>query len=1055
MAFPDTCFAVQITAASPAEADDATVGLIDSNFRWVTGRPGFTAGTPPSGEKPGDVWYEGILNQPEDFGPAVRMIDITTAGGYGTLQGIKFSIDNTAQYGGITFSDYLETNDIFLANRTVKVYAVIAGVFTQLWAGVVSDMSWDELSFTFACESDYKRIHKNLPARTIDAQSFGRADNKVIGTPIPVCFGYVQHARLLNLDGRPDAINLSGTTDLRVSAATQYVNVSGAFYLRMKTPSASFAVNAFAGKMLHCIKGSEQSVYILSSLATGGSGSTAYTDLYLDMPLSGTFVAYTSPPTDTTWWFEVIENGSTYAPSDIALTKIFERDGITKRKVVEYYESDAGEYNNIWELVRDDVLNADYRYKTPYITLMSNSRDLIRGGGAGFISGEGATDAKGNIRFAPQFTYTGATMVSIPIVPVAIGSSARAWQVLRYMYGGDQIAVPLVSAGLSVPSDFTSKVIDRSRATSSIIASTFPSTDHIHYFDVQFPKDKLSGSLDELYLLFDADVTCTAFLTVKVYVYKLDPFGVVYGSKILDFTYGTGPGTTEMNFLPDDYYAGGGDLNGETSLAQTTSTSYRPVIEEMKLAVASVSDISDVSGGARFRLEVRYQNVLPQSVSVAYKQIGFVAKTAAAFRSWDIYAAVLSSIGANVYNAFYSILQTYDGIAAGNIDYTGITDKRAAGWPVGRQVMDRKNSVDYITELARQSFVGVFPTRTGKLGLKAFREFSTAVKAFGPSNIIAGTISKFEKTPNDDVYNEFDIQYAWDDGRKKFMRSLGIANVDDPGGTGFPTELASTGTDTNVVYDTMTITQMTGSDTWVAAIAISAGDPTWAVEGVFVSFSPGQAWADFKYARVNKKLGSGPWAVWLDLDGFPGAQGSGFTTGIITAHSTGVRKWTTYTPGISDYQLGKDMWTVCHNSYLHTLTKRKAPDELSKCYWYPDCDAFAEIAGNNAALEYLKELVSWSTRQKDVAQFAAPLRDSMTLELLDFCTFTDAKFTNGDTRQGYITMIKHDVASCQTVIEVILEPADIETVGGIIETGSAPDTITETGSATDTITEGV
>jgi hypothetical protein len=113
-----------------------------------------------------------------------------------------------------------------------------------------------------------------------------------------------------------------------------------------------------------------------------------------------------------------------------------------------------------------------------------------------------------------------------------------------------------------------------------------------------------------------------------------------------------------------------------------------------------------------------------------------------------------------------------------------------------------------------------------------------------------------------------------------------------------------------------------------------------------------------------------------------------------------------------------------------------------------------EEGDNDTAHRYLKELVTWDTRQKDVVEYAIPLTTAnMSRELLDIIAFSDVKYTNGATRTGYITKIKYDLKGRRIWLELMLEPTDIATDTMIYETGTAPTIYTETGAATQ-ITEG-
>jgi hypothetical protein len=133
----------------------------------------------------------------------------------------------------------------------------------------------------------------------------------------------------------------------------------------------------------------------------------------------------------------------------------------------------------------------------------------------------------------------------------------------------------------------------------------------------------------------------------------------------------------------------------------------------------------------------------------------------------------------NVYDAFIHILEDYDGIPKGLIDYGNLPTTRK-NWHVGRTLTDRKNSVDYLNELCAHSFVAMFPTRNGKRGLRAFDYSSslTPVAVHDFSVIGRDSIESYEKTDISQLFNNFLLQYNYDQGAGQFIRNFIVANVD-------------------------------------------------------------------------------------------------------------------------------------------------------------------------------------------------------------------------------------------------------------------------------------
>jgi len=132
----------------------------------------------------------------------------------------------------------------------------------------------------------------------------------------------------------------------------------------------------------------------------------------------------------------------------------------------------------------------------------------------------------------------------------------------------------------------------------------------------------------------------------------------------------------------------------------------------------------------------------------------------------------------SVYGTFRHILEQYDNIPAANIDYYNLAAERS-DWLVSRNITVRKSSFDYLRELCNHSFVSIVPTRAGLRRLTAWLEDASTPFAFSESNIIRGSLRGVKYTPLSKVFTSYNVQYAWDDGLKKFAKSYTIAKVDE------------------------------------------------------------------------------------------------------------------------------------------------------------------------------------------------------------------------------------------------------------------------------------
>ena len=407
----------------------------------------------------------------------------------------------------------------------------------------------------------------------------------------------------------------------------------------------------------------------------------------------------------------------------------------------------------------------------------------------------------------------------------------------------------------------------------------------------------------------------------------------------------------------------------------------------------------------------------------------------------------------NVYHAARHILTTYDKLPSSEINFNNLQAERGY-WKVGRQVEKRKRSNEYLRELARQSFIGIYPTRKGKRGLKAWREDRTIVATHDESKI--EKILKFEKTPISKVYNDFTINFDHNPGRDKFNKSLFITKTDNLGNAGFPAELASTGADIAFALPGICTSVRLLLNTYGFAVFVS--DPSsWAALGGSVSFDDGTG-NRFLFGTI-KAIDASSKTVYFSIVNTFSMPIQTFTTGTFYSNGTAIQKWKTYVGGLNDYATGKAWWTICNESYDRTLTVNPLPRELGDCFWFPDNEDFGAGSGgsNNAAFYLLQHFVEWTTRQKYVTEYVLPINAAnIQLELFDPINFNDQKYTNNVNLIGWITKIKivPNEKKPRMIVELMLEPIDIITDDLIIETGIAADTITESGTQTDTITEG-
>lgn len=1047
-----THYAIQIDMTDLTTDTDASRGLYAGFFRWVTDRPNYDGVTViPTGDNEGDVWGEGIIINRNRISPVDRLINVNRSGDYGSLSGFNLAIDNTSDFGAdpAGFDDYLLTNGYEIINRPVKVYCIIDDVFYQIWGGVVSETNYNEKIYQFVGKDIFESAHKPMPPAEIVLQKYPGADADNIGKNIPIVFGDVLRTELLNISGKsaPQVIGFTSISDEEtdVTAATEY-GVDGTTdqpYLLIKTPFYDFPDGYFVDTGVYYLtvfKGDDQSLLIVGSdETTNPDTASATTKIYLGKKLTETVTnfnlnnAYSGTPvSDDVWFFRIYQFDAFYLLSDKAIHSFFQddRNNLDFRR----WNKDRLTFDPIPELINTFDNTENNKYEAPNISILNNQIDI-----------------------------EGDFIRLIPIFPESVSFVS-----LDYSPGGATIT----TNEFGVESD--ERLVDLDRSTSlSIVSATNLNSIDLNY-DVVFPETFVIDDLDELFVCFDIEIGLFSpgGTTQFRWGYSfLDAFeqGFILGSTY-DYPEGLSSDPLILNGLPDEYYRQG-NLNGESSDFEKEVNS---VFLSTIFKVTDIDSFKKAVASKRFRL--RFNPGSPTTgndiKSLKLKQIGFYGSQKLNVIKDKLYIkskgeTVDGDETNNVRTAIKHILETYDEIDSSRIDY-GNLDLYSTrdSWIVGRQVTERKLSSVYLKELAAQSFVGIYPDRYGKRHTKSFLDDLTNIWTHADDNgtIIKGSISKFEATPINELYNDFRIEYDWNPGLEQFNKSIFITNTDartevDPYNATFPTETESISTDTDYTAPA-DFTQVRVKKGAVAILTMTADPTNWATVGEKVSFDDG-AGNSFSYGTIIGTKNGVSKEVSVEIQVRNEIASGTYTTGTITSHAGAVVKWTTWVGGINDYETAKGYWEICYNSWLKTQTVNKLPVELGKCHWFIDPALYngtGESSDASAAHKLLENLISWSTRQKFRAVYSIPItKQNIQIDLLDVVSFKDQKYTNGDFLDGYVEKIKVDPVNDRINLEVILKPADLETfppgVDLIIETGSAPDTYTESGSNPNTVTE--
>jgi hypothetical protein len=781
----------------------------------------------------------------------------------------------------------------------------------------------------------------------------------------------------------------------------------------------------FKGKSLrHTLDGDGQVVKIASSGVTVfdaafGSNTMA---ILLESELSQEPIIYnqTDVQTDTKYsWIEIFDFTSLYVVSNDSINS-FENSPGGNSAYIQAWDKDQEEFFNISEIL--DLFSITDISLTGYPGIKALSK---------------VSDYEGN--FAKLFSF-------LPNKVTFMGSSSRYGVAVESASDFGEIGDPLPN------------LIDGDISTTNQMnlyrTNTGFTIDQI-FLEVEAPKDLNKIDYEKIYILADFDGTLDVASTdphPNIAWASIDSLGFVRNFKLsasFDGEAFTGGDTKEVRSLPGTHY--------------NLDTGNTAQFEQAK-------DALDGSGfydnSIMFRAFPNQHVIISWVINPAVasnmvlklREISFIAEQNVNIVNNDVFAKVKGEEFSgeetdNVYNIIRSILQTYDGVT--DFAYNNLEAERRA-WKAGRQLLDRKSSFEYLKEIARQGFIGIYPTRLGERGFKAFREDVDFNKVFASDNfnVLKDSITRYELSDINLVYNEFQINYEQNLADKTFGQSLWIKKADE---SAFPGEFVSTGTDTSRSFTDCTITERPDGSFY--AVFTFGADPTWAASGDTVSLDDSAAGIGrIVFGTIFDKTATQIQVNFTNTEGL--ANGANTSTGTLWSHSTSVQSWKTFVGGFTGYNRAEELWDVCHESYLRTGVIRPLPASLGNCKWYIEESNFNVGApgDSSTAHKYLAMLVEWTTRQKEIAEFAIPLTAGhVILEILTPMIFRDQKYTNGTNRQGYITKLKIDPPRDRIVVEATLEPADIISVTDclIVETGFADvaDDIDESGSGTEDITE--
>lgn len=765
---------------------NATYGIINGVFRFVTDRPSYDLSTviPTYGADEIDIagnsiglsdvpyaFYEGFFLKDCISSNPNRSIDIVSCGNYSTNSQFSFIIRND-----LKFWNYCQANSLTLIGQRVVMWVVIDDVFYQCARGRIKNNPYTETNYQFDVDDDATLIHKNIPPR-LSVLPATSATQTVItqGDPIPVVFGNVPYSKVLK--NNTDNYILPLNPPYTPAAATNY-SISGTpseYYLTLYS-SVVFSANdsrlvgmylyaaivsisqvfSTIDRMYKIISNTESSSGLVtikfdSPLVKSSSGDSStdiliepseFNDVRWNHCLTGTYPNYVS--TGDTWWFQI----SNYAQKSYVSNNQVAVSDISE------YNSSVNNYNSVANLL--DLTSTP----NPTIKLTTNTA---------------TKDGK----------VTQYDRINIPLA----GYGLIAW-------GSDDVVEYIAD---------TSLVTDKQQAT----GNGFNTLLHPGYYnrilvDVStqpiqsyFKNQVLKNSYQALYLCLDYKLLSQPGESISlgdVYLQVTDLCNNV-------ITYHGSSGVFS-DPIPISVYEEYFDFIPNNLMLDTSGSIFGAKSKSSGQTFRACLKIPDMDPSVFISPQIKNVRILLYIKSFLYdfrilmNEICLVGERQVDTLTADLFARTtgeLTGVSAtdpnhstdDVYHAFMHILEDYDGIPPALINYGTLAADRIA-WKVSRTLTEQKNSVDYLSELCAQSFVGMFSGRTGKRELRALSFAGTLIPTTGTgktathdkSLIVRNSISSYEKTSLDNVYSFFNLQYCYDAGSGSFLRAFNIANVD-------------------------------------------------------------------------------------------------------------------------------------------------------------------------------------------------------------------------------------------------------------------------------------
>jgi hypothetical protein len=790
-----TQYAVMIDTR--AIGTDSAIGMFNGSLCWITGSSqDFDSGTLPENpvtQSAQTGWKRGILSE-SVMGTLAEAFDFLSGGGYSTRTGAEITVMNNVDGLGSTLFDYLVANEIDMLRMRARIYVVLDGVFHERGSFMIEEMENQEHALVFRLVDSFLTIHRDALKVEITQNSFSTAADGLTGRFLPVTIGMVPEAHGIRIASGPKFKTLSAP-DIKVARVID----AGTNQITIKTEGQGihFEPGELFGSLLRVIrKGSTNADPVVFTISGNGEGNGPNTVGITVLTVPGISGVNTTSPQNA-WWVEI-------------------------------YRIDD------YRVFSDAVIHS---FKDPYVLGWQEKAFVSLWGKASkFLpSGAETLPAYASALARPDGKYAlstieagyevndGDILVSRNDDPVLSMPLSNTWLDITEDHNYPQ------SLGLVSEIQDGNKNSYRQRKIDWGLKIFHQSHQFVYSirFKVPIPSGFHLETGDKLHCAVDGDFEATAIvptdmnkrLRVGIQARLYDLYGhnstaiLIGPSSIKDdiqnawssveFFRENSPEsgaamdtrTIELRQVDDSHYRGGvadgkvGFELGEEIQGLLLNPETARTIGGIEIQVyVLVTTPGGFTSGPEFRhteITHRVREIVLYKRKETYEGEVYARVNGVKFGSgWGVDRSpprnandpILSPVDA----IEYLIRKRDDKPEA--VDTESFDVARGEAHPswslIGSQIIEQKNTKEYIEELARHAFMGITPARNGKRRIKLLHSYGEPVMIFGPDNVLDGSVESALVTDMDRIYTGVEIKYDWNPETDDYRKILFVRSTD-------------------------------------------------------------------------------------------------------------------------------------------------------------------------------------------------------------------------------------------------------------------------------------